>query len=399
MKTLLEIPARMRDSFAREPHTHRPRQHPLRMIDNLFLHIHPNRVSTISLHPATTLSLGLVTSSLFILLTFTGLLLMFYYVPAVPVAYERMQDLIYVVPFGRVVRDMHRVAAEGMVVAVFLHVLRVFYTGAYKPPREFNWLVGLGLLTLTLALSFTGYLLPWDQLAYWAITVSTGILNYYPVINGPLRELLLGSRDVGQAALLRFYVLHVCLLPALTAGLIAYHIWRIRKDGGLAAQALTPRPPLPSGSASTGEGESRIEHVTAYPLLLWIEIAVFLVVLLATLGIALAFPGRLGPLANADHPPNPAKAPWYFVGLQELVSYSAVWGGVVVPIVLLAAGALLPYVDRDRRGAGAWFARERRGVILLGTALVIAWLALTLIGAFARGPNWNFYWPWQPGPG
>ena len=143
----------------------------------------------------------------------------------------------------------------------------------------------------------------------------------------------------------------------------------------------------------------RAEMVTAYPLLLWIEIAMFLAVLLVTLGIALAFPGRLGPLANTDHPPNPAKAPWYFVGLQELVSYSAAWGGVVVPIALLVAGILLPYVERDPGGVRRWFARGRRGVILLGAALVIAWLALTLVGAFARGPNWNFYWPGQPWPG
>jgi quinol-cytochrome oxidoreductase complex cytochrome b subunit len=132
---------------------------------------------------------------------------------------------------------------------------------------------------------------------------------------------------------------------------------------------------------------------------LWIEIAVFMAALLVSLGVALAFPGRLGPLANADHPPNPAKAPWYFVGLQELISYSAAWGGVVVPIVILVIGMLLPYVDRDSCGAGRWFVRERRGVILLGTVLLIAWLALTLVGAFARGPNWNFYWPGQPWPG
>ncbi|MBI3761140.1 MAG: cytochrome b N-terminal domain-containing protein [Chloroflexi bacterium] len=413
MRTFLDIPARVWDSFHREPHTHRPRRHPLRMIDNLFLHVHPNRVSPISLRPTTTLGLGLITASFFIILVVTGVLLMFYYVPAVPEAYERMQDLIYVVRLGRVTRDLHRVAAEGMVVAVFLHALRAFYTAAYKPPREFNWLVGLALLTLTLALSFTGYLLPWDQLAYWAITVSTGILSYYPLFGEPVRELLLGDRSVGQEALLRFYVLHVFFLPAITFGLIGYHIWRTRKDGGLAAQdhtggarasnapraesRLQPGRRSPA-KASTPAGISE-EPITAYPLLLWIEIAVFLAVLLVSLGIAIAFPGRLDALANADHPPNPSKAPWYFIGLQELVSYSAAWGGVVVPIAVLVVGVLLPYVDRDPRGAGRWFAPERRGVIALASAVVIAWLAFTFIGAFARGPNWVFYWPGQPWPG
>ncbi len=390
MKTLLQIPSRIWDSFAREPHTHHPRRHPLRMIDNLFLHIHPNRISPIGLRLTTTLGLGLISISLFMILSVTGVLLMFYYIPAVPAAYDRMQDLIYVVRFGRIARDLHRVAAEGMVVSVLLHLLRVFYTGAYKAPREFNWLIGLGLLTLTLALSFTGYLLPWDQLAYWAITVSAGILNYYPVINGPLRELLLADSSVGQEALLRFYVLHVFFLPVLTISLIAYHLWRVRKDGGLAAQQHT----------RTGSDETRhSEAITAYPVVLWIEIAVFMAVLFVSLVVALVFPSRVAPLANADHPPNPAKAPWYFVGLQELVSYSAVWGGVVVPIAVLAIGILLPYVDRDPRGIGRWFAHERRGVILLGTVLLIAWLTLTLVGAFARGPNWLFYWPGQPWPG
>lgn len=396
MKTLLEIPGRIRDSFDREPHTHRPRQRPVRMIDNWFLHIHPNRVSTISLHPLTTLGLGLITLSLFLILTLTGILLMFYYVPAIPGAYERMQDLIFVVPYGRLLRDVHRIAAEGMVISVVLHLLRVFFTGAYNRPREFNWLVGLGLLTLSLALSFTGYLLPWDQLSYWAITVSAGILDYYPLIAGPLRSLLLGGQRVDQEALLRFYVLHVFVLPALTAVLAGYHIWRVRKDGGLAAQARAKDVPTSPAPGPTRVDRSVAGPLTSYPLLLWIEVSVFLAIALTTLALALAFPGRLGPLANVDHPPNPAKAPWYFAGLQELVSYSAVWGGVVIPISLLVVTVLLPYLDRNPLGLGVWFSRHRRGILALGAAATLAWVILTVIGAFMRGPNWAFFWPGQP---
>jgi len=401
MRALLEVPGRIWDSFHREPHTHRPRQRPVRMIDNWFLHVHPNRVSLISLRPTTTLGLGLITVSLFLVLAVTGILLMFYYVPAVPEAYERMQDLIFVVPFGRLLRDVHRIAAEGMVVSVLLHLLRVFFTGSYKPPREFNWLVGLGLLTVTLALSFTGYLLPWDQLSYWAITVSAGILDYYPVIAGPVRSLLLGGPSVGQEALLRFYVLHVFVLPGLATVFIGYHVWRVRKDGGLAAQAeaqsppagssTTPAPPPPAAAGRLGT-----DSTTSYPLLLWIEVSILLAVVLGTIALASTFPGRLGPLANVDHPPNPAKAPWYFAGLQELVSYSALWGGVVVPVSLLVVGVLLPYVDRNPRGVGVWFSRHRRGIVWLGAAATLAWVVLTLIGAFLRGPNWGFFWPGQP---
>ena len=396
MRALLDFLKRIRDSFHREPHTHRPRTRPLRMIDNWFLHVHPNRVSLTSLRPSTTLGLGLITVSLFLVLVWTGLLLMFYYVPAVPGAYERMQDLVFVVPFGRLLRDMHRIAAEGMILCVLLHLLRVFFTGSYKPPREFNWLVGLGLLTLSLALSFTGYLLPWDQLSYWAITVSAGILDYYAMIAGPVRSLLLGGQSVGQEALLRFYVLHVFVLPALATGLIGYHVWRVRKDGGLAAQAGTERSMTAPSIPPERPSPQAEETTTSYPLVLWIEISVLLAVTLGVMALALAFPGQLGPLANMDHPPNPAKAPWYFAGLQELVSYSAVWGGVVAPLSLLVAGLLLPYVDRNPRGIGVWFSRHRRGIVWLGAAATLSWIMLTLVGVYLRGPNWRFFWPGQP---
>ena len=130
-------------------------------------------------------------------------------------------------------RNVHKWAAESMVVIVILHMARVFFTGAYKPPREFNWVVGVILLLLTLVLSFTGYLLPWDQLAFWAITVGTSIAGYTPLIGDTIRQFLLGGEAVGQEALVRFYVLHVTILPGLMTILIAIHFWRIRKDGGL----------------------------------------------------------------------------------------------------------------------------------------------------------------------
>jgi quinol-cytochrome oxidoreductase complex cytochrome b subunit len=120
-----------------------------------------------------------------------------------------------------------------MVFFVFLHMMRVFYHGAYKPPREFNWVVGVVLLFMTIMLSFSGYLLPWDQIAYWAITIGTNFGSYFPIVNTPTRQLLLGSLEVGQNTLLRFYVLHVILLPLVTAIFLAVHFWRIRKDGGI----------------------------------------------------------------------------------------------------------------------------------------------------------------------
>jgi quinol-cytochrome oxidoreductase complex cytochrome b subunit len=327
--------------------------------------------------------LGVITFSLFVILLATGVLLMFYYVPTPDAAYTTMQDLIFVVPFGRVMRNLHRWAAEGMVITIVLHLGRVFFTGAYKPPREFNWVVGVGLLLLTLALSFTGYLLPWDQLAYWAITVGTNMVGYFPVLGDLMRALLLGGETVTERTLIRFYVLHVALLPLALAWLIGYHFWRIRKDGGLAKPRTLPIQ----------------ESGLSFPRVMYIELALFLALLLVFLPLAYWLDAPLGPLADPARPPNPAKAPWYFVGVQELVSYSAVWGGVIVPTLLLIALLLLPYLDRDPRGIGIWFAHERKRIVAAGSLVLLATVALTIVGALLRGPNWRFYRPWEGWPG
>src|SRR5512136_3449903 len=197
-------------------------------ISSFLLHVQPAKVNRRSLKFRTTLGLGLITLYLFLILTVTGVLLMFYYVPATDYAYQNMKDLEFVVTAGLVLRNLHRWAAHLLVLFVVLHMCRVFYTGAYKPPREFNWVLGVMLFLLTLALSFTGYLLPWDQLAFWAITVGTSIAGYAPFIGQKLRFMFLGGHFVGESALLRFYVLHVILLPAIALVLIAVHVWRVR---------------------------------------------------------------------------------------------------------------------------------------------------------------------------
>ncbi len=203
---------------------------------NLFLHVLPVKVREESLRVRATYYLGSFSLFLFIVLTVTGILLMFYYHPAVPQAYNDMKDLRFVVSNGVFLRNLHRLAAQVMVVAVFWHMFHVFYRGGYKPPHEFNWVIGVALLLLTLFLSYTGYLLPWDQLAFWAITVGTNIISYVPLLGKPIRFLLLGGHQIGENALLRFYVLHCVILPLITVVLIAIHFWRIQKDGGLTLQ-------------------------------------------------------------------------------------------------------------------------------------------------------------------
>src|SRR6516162_8651577 len=214
---------------------------------NFFLHIHPVKVHRNTLRPIYTLGLGLISFFLFLILVVTGVLLMFYYVPSTTQAYDRMLDLRGTVAFGTFLRNMHRWSAHGMVAIVFLHMCRVFFTGSYKKPREFNWVLGVVLFLVTLFLSFTGYLLPWDQLAFWAITVGTSIAGYAPVVGQDIRFLLLGDATVGQEALLRFYVLHVVVLPLALTLLVAIHFWRIRKDGGL-AKPEPAKAPAPMGT-------------------------------------------------------------------------------------------------------------------------------------------------------
>ena len=184
------------------------------MVSSFLLHMQPAKVNRHSLRASYSLGLGLISLYLFLILIVTGVLLMFYYVPSTDQAYDAMKDLQFVVSAGLVIRNMHRWAAHLMVLFVMLHMCRVFYTGAYKRPREFNWVIGVGLFLLTLGLSFTGYLLPWDQLAFWAITVGTNIAGYAPVIGPKIKYLLLGGNMVGQEALTRFYALHVIVLPA-----------------------------------------------------------------------------------------------------------------------------------------------------------------------------------------
>jgi quinol-cytochrome oxidoreductase complex cytochrome b subunit len=381
------------------------------MISSFFLHIHPARVSRHVLRPSYTLGLGFISAILFGVLTVTGLALMLYYVPHPPEAYGSMQDLQFVVTFGVVLRNMHRWSAHAMVFVAFLHMCRVFWTGSYKPPREFNWAVGVALLLLTLALSFTGYLLPWDQLAFWAITVGTNIAAYAPVVGDRLKFLLLGGHVIGPMTLLRFYVLHCVFLPLAVAVLISVHVWRVRKDGlSGASKPMTPVEEtagvFPASTKTWGlmaltrrptvsvEARDPEDEVFAWPHLLYRELLVALGVVIALHVASLVFMAPLEEMADPTRTPNPAKAPWYFLGLQELVHYSAFVGGVLVPTLVVLALLVLPYVDRHPRGVGRWFAPERRVANAIFTLLVVAATLLTIVGTFFRGPYWAWTWPW-----
>jgi quinol-cytochrome oxidoreductase complex cytochrome b subunit len=249
---------------------------------------------------------------------------------------------------------------------------------------------------LTLALSFTGYLLPWDQLAFWAVTVGTNMIGSVPIGGDFLRELVLGDASVGEAALLRFYVLHCVFLPLAIGGLAAFHIFRVRRDGGLVtsehAPAAAASAPAADAPAPT-KREGRL--VPAWPHLVYRELVVTLVVTAALAALSLWLDAPLEPEADRTRTPNPAKAPWYFLGVQELAHYSAFWGGVFIPGAMVVGLCLLPYLDRAPIALGRTFPRERLQACLLFSAMLLFMGVFTVVGTYFRGPGWAFmYWPY-----
>lgn len=386
---LRAAPRRMLDSAFRsgKPSTDRTRS--TFVFGNVFLHLHSVRTHLWSLRWSTTLGLGVASAAAFFITLVTGVLLMFYYKPYPDVAYNSIKDIHFVVPTGRFMRNIHRWAANVMVVTVILHMARAFYTAAYRKPREFNWLVGLGLLVTTLALSFTGYLLPWDQLAYWAITIganiaqsprevtdAVGITQHFDP-GGLQRLLLLGSDEVGEEALIRFYLLHVMILPLVLVMLLAVHIWRVRKDGGLARPAgadqrvgklaseaypvFTQAPARTYHLAAIVRGRTSAvgrgpeNTVPSMPHLFYAELGVLMLTVFLCLALSLVWDAPLKELANPAVPENPAKAPWYFLGLQEMVAFSAFMGGIGIPTIVLIGLGLIPFLDREEAGTGEWF--------------------------------------------
>jgi len=406
------------------------------VFSNLFLHILPTRIHRYSLRLRATLGLGVISLALFFLLVATGIPLMIYYKPAVDQAYDSMKEIQYIVPTGRFVRNIHRWAAHAMVASVMLHMARAFYTSAYKGHRKFNWVVGMVLFVLTLALSFTGYLLPWDQLAFWAITIGSEIaqspreltdalgITSWCDIGGFQKRLILGANQVGQEALTRFYLLHVMVLPLLMAVFLAVHFWRIRKDGGITrpgtlSDARTGAPPC---APEAGPGSSRsgtalnspsrtyglmaivrgktpavdrcmIDTIPTWPNALYAIAALTMLTLAVMLALGFFFDAPLKEQANPAVPENPAKAPWYFLGLQELVSYSAFMGGVAIPAIVVLGLALVPYLDRDPEDVGRWFSGPRGLRVTLSTAV---FTTMVVIGMLVFTVQYGWLRNWYP---
>jgi quinol-cytochrome oxidoreductase complex cytochrome b subunit len=355
-------------------------------IHTLVLHLRPVKVAARAIRFTHTFGLGGSTLVLITLLAATGILLMLGYQPAPGAAYDSVLTIERDVTFGPLVRGVHYWAANLLVVVVLLHMARVLLTGGYHGPRQFNWVVGVSLLGMVLANAFTGYLLPWDQLSYWAITISTGMLGYVPFAGDSLQRVARGGADIGVDTLVLFYTVHTSIVPALLVVVMSLHFWRVRKAGGVVV-------PADSGADAAVADAGKVMFI---PHLLVREVSLALVVAAAVTVAGAAFGAPLGELANPGMSPNPAKAPWYFMGFQELlVHVHPVVAILVVPLAGVLALIALPYVTRDDEPAGTWWlsGRGRRGAAHAAIAAgVLTPLAVVLHDVVGRtwpgGSNW-----------
>jgi quinol-cytochrome oxidoreductase complex cytochrome b subunit len=343
---------------------------------NFFRHLHPPMIRRRTLHPLSTLGLGIACLACFLILAATGLTMLLYYVPQEGAAYDRILHIATTLRYGRLVRNLHFLAANVFIVAAVLHLARIFFMGSYSG-RWLNWTYGLILLGLVFFSNYTGYILPWDQTSYWAMRVGANLAGFFPALGLGLKSFLLGGEDISQESLLRCFALHVTVLPALWSILISLHLWRIRKDGGLAA----PR-------------EDNPERLSSSPWLFRAELAVGLLTLCFLLVLGFFIDAPLASRADPLHPPNPAKAPWYFVGIQEMVSYSATWGGVAAPLFMALFLFLTPVLDRVKEADGQWFHKKRRIFNMIFAAILFSQIAMVVVGQWFRTKNWEFKVPW-----
>jgi len=339
-------------------------QHKNFFTDSLIFHFRPRVIPVQALKFTHTFGLGGMSFILVMLLFITGVLLKFVYEPFPGRAYDAIIVLNNDVLFGRLIRNIHHFSANFLIITVFLHMLRVFFTGGFHYPRQFNWIIGLCLFFGILASNFTGYLLPWDQLSYWAITICTSMVEYIPMIGSGLQKMIRGGSEIGPATLRNFFTLHTAIFPVVLIVLLSFHFFRIRKAGGI----VLPR-------SSVNESDKEIKTVPAVPDLMLRELTVALVLIAFILVVSIIFNAPLGDKANPGLSPNPAKAPWYFLGVQEiLLHFHPVFAVLIIPTIIIIFLAVLPYIKYNSNPEGIWFCSKKgrnMGVVSFLIALVI----------------------------
>jgi quinol-cytochrome oxidoreductase complex cytochrome b subunit len=311
---------------------------------NIILHLHPQAIDEQALSFNRTFGLGGMAALLIVIQFLTGIMLRLYYEPFPQQAYDSIVFLQNTVLFGQFIRNIHHWSGVLLVIITFLHLLRVFFTGGYHASRKINWLIGLALFVIIIGSNFTGYLLPWDQLAYWAITVGTSLLEYVPFIGKAIRELMLAGNEINAKTLLIFYNFHTSVLPISIILLMAYHFWRVRKAGGIM---------LPNN-------DNQKKFVPTYPNLVYKEFIIALALIAVILTISVFFSAPLLNKANPDYSLNPTKAPWYFAGIQELLMHFHPFvAAFLIPAAIVISLIALPFIKLNEVPTGIWFHSEK----------------------------------------
>jgi quinol-cytochrome oxidoreductase complex cytochrome b subunit len=330
-------------------------------IARFFLHFHPKKVRVEAIRFDRTFGLGGIAALLFVILFITGMLLRFAYIPSAAEAYDSIVHLQQEVLFGSLLRNLHYWSAMLLVVVAFLHLVRVFYSQSIFEERRKNWIYGLVLLFLVLSANFTGYLLPWDQLSYWAVTIMTNMLTYIPIIGGGLADLVRGGDVVNENTLLRFYHFHTGLMPFLMIFFMSVHFWLVRKSGGVT---------LPAGAEK--------KMVDTHPHLVYKEIVVALILLLVLFLFSVFADAPLLEKAKPLVSPNPSRAPWYFMGFQELLMHiHPTFGSFIIPLLVLVFFISIPFMKYDGIKKGVWF------YSYIGKQMTIISAAFAVIYTFA----------------
>ena len=332
---------------------------------NFFYHLHPPTIPERESRFRYTFGLGGISVFLFLVLIVTGLLLTFFYVPTPGDAFSSIEIVAFQVPFGWLMRNLHYWAAQAVVIVAALHMLRVILTGAYKAPRRANTVIGVVLLAGALLLDFTGYVLRWDEGTRWALVVGTNLVKETPLVGGALYQVIAGGAEIGAATTLRFYAWHILGLAVPSVVLVGWHIFKVRRDGGLAHR---PR---------AGDRAPRIDRAQ----LVRAETIAMLVVMAALLGLSILLPAPLGPVADLPAATGEAQAPWFFLWVQALLRYfPPLWAGILLPLGLLIVLSLIPYlIDRRSEGVAEWFNRPGRVAQVLTLLMLAGLVGLTLV--------------------
>jgi len=345
----------------------------------ILLHLHPKYINEEALSFTRTFGLGGMAALLIVIQFITGIMLRFYYEPFPQKAYDSILILQNNVLFGQLIRNIHHWCGVFLVLITFLHLLRVFFTGGFQSSRKINWLIGLILFVFVIASNFTGYLLPWDQLAYWAVTVGTSLLNYIPFIGGAVRKVLIGGDEVNANTLLIFFNFHTAVLPILILLLMAYHFWRVRKAGGI----MLPNSTEPKALVPT------------YPDLVYREFIIALALIAVVLVFSVFLNAPLLSKANPDFSLNPTKAPWYFAGIQELLMHFHPFvAAFLIPFAIVFSLAALPFINLKEAPSGIWFHSDKAKQAAKYSAIAASVITPVLVIINEYLPDFETLLPW-----